>query len=245
MSIVWEDKRSCQFFYFKYKQNESTLNKKLTALAKNKENDLKINYDGDSDPIKGTIRFDHQNGTVYLFQFTFNLGKNILLILGDSNIRKQVALAFIHLVFDNYSLKAPIARMTIVNSRDVCDKLIAINKNKIFNPKFNFTPYRYPFHKKLFTKLSYIFDNNTCAVNDDRKDFDDMYQFCVDNEKGIFTFIALIYGYDGIVDYDENIGVKFTVGQNYSFSLTSAIPIENWLKFSESILDAPISPLRV
>ena len=244
MSIEFNGGRSCQFFYFNYSKSKKHLSDKLADMNKMKKNNrIKIKYDGDIDDdnhLKGVMLFDHHSGK-HSLEFTFNLQNNLLLIVGNSTIRKQAVLEFVKLFFSDDSLNTPFARMTAKHSRNVCDRLIKIDKNQILNPKFNFHPVRYDFYGKLLTKISYILNHGICAVNDDKKDFENMYQFCLKNE-GDFTFVALIYNYAGLVDSDEEYEAKFTVGLHYSFSLPTSRSLDNWLTFANTILERPLVP---
>ena len=243
MPIEFHGGRSCQFFYFNYSKTKKDLNDELTRIANKKNNNrIVINYNGNNkdDYLKGVIVFEHHSGT-YRFEFTFNFKNNLLLIVGDSAIRKQAVLEFVKLFFMDDSLNTPFARMTAIDSRNVCNKLIQVNNNRILNPKFNFHPYRYNFYGKLLSKISYILDHGICAINDDREDFESMYQFCVKKE-GSFTFVALVFGYDGIVDIDEEYEEKLTVGKQYSFSISSRLSLDNWSIFANSILERPLFP---
>ena len=244
MPINFHGGRSCQFFYFNYSKSKKNLSDKLAEMTKKKIiNNINIQYDGNADRdnyLKGIMVFDHHSGK-YPFEFTFNLENNLLLIVGDSAIRKQAILSFVKIFFSDDSLNAPFARMTARDSRNVCNQLIRVDGNQILNPKFNFHPMRYNFHGKHLSKISYILEHGICAVNDDREEFENMYQFCLKNG-GIFTFVALVFNYDGIVNAEEEYEVKITVGQQYSFSIPYGVSLDNWLEFANSILVRPLVP---
>ena len=122
MSIEFNGGRSCQFFYFNYSKSKKHLSDKLADMNKMKKNNrIKIKYDGDIDDdnhLKGVMLFDHHSGK-HSLEFTFNLQNNLLLIVGNSTIRKQAVLEFVKLFFSDDSLNTPFARMTAKHSRNV------------------------------------------------------------------------------------------------------------------------------
>lgn len=238
--------KSCQIFHLKYlkpRQNlYDILKTNSKTIGRSGSKTLKLIIDVDDDNCGTIIVKEPSKEQSTKLEYCFEIDKHALIIIGNKTESKTVARWLARMIHNNNTSPIPLADMCPEKSKNICDKLIRNELNKIIEVDFTFNPlYRYhDCADRLLRHLVYSKARDVCIVTKDKVQFEKEYEHCA-NHSGLFLFDALIFDYENIKE-NTGVGYLLRVKNNYSFSLRKKeLTLKEWRNFCNTLLEEPVA----
>lgn len=195
----------------------------------------------DKDCRKGIFIFTDDNGVTYYFEFILWPEKDFFILKG-SGMRNKAAKQFAISYLGNDEKSPYLIKMHKTTTRQIIDKiLLQHKKNKLINPKFKFKK-KFFFKEKEYMKLSYeLGGKKSCALTDDKRDFEKLFKACNDYDFRINLEIVLCKPLiDDYSEEDENLGFSWNLNiSTYSaISINKPLSIFKWLEFYQKFYNS-------
>ena len=187
---------------------------------------------------KGSFIFTDDNSAVYYFEYILWVQKDRFILKGGTN-RNKAAKQFAMDFLGNGENDPYLLRLHKNTARQIIDKILSLHKkNKVINPKFKFKK-AVTFKEKEYAKLSYeLGGKKSCALTDDKRDFEKLFNAC--NDYDFRTNLEIAFCKPLVEKYEEEEGFVFTNTLNlsgyYAVSINKPVSIYKWLEFYKKFL---------